>query len=106
MLEFLMAAVIAAASTPAAAAGGRVQPGAYHCSGGSAGNMQLSFKAGGQYANAQGKAGAYGFDAASGRLTFTSGPWEGFFGRLLPGGKIGLSSKPDTTSYYMVCERR
>jgi hypothetical protein len=82
---------------------GGAPSGSYQCYGGQAGNMTLTFK-GGQYANAQGKTGAYSM-GAGGRLAFTSGPWAGFHGRVLPDGKVGLSSKPDTTTYYMVCER-
>lgn len=96
----------AAPARPAGSTPGRLQPGAYQCYGGQAGNLRLNFSAGGRYSNAEGKAGAYTLDGGSGRIAFTSGPWAGFFGRVLPDGKVGLSSQPNTTTYYMVCERK
>ena len=58
----------------------------------------------GRYANEQGKAGAYTQDGP--KIAFTSGPWEGFYGEVLPDGRVGLSSRPNTSSYYMTCERK
>jgi hypothetical protein len=110
MLRILGAGILAAAAVatvaPAAAQenGGTVRPGAYQCYGGSAGNMKLSFQGPGRYANEQGKVGA--FTQEGPKIAFTSGPWEGFFGEVLPDGKVGLSSKPNGRPYYMTCERK
>lgn len=95
----------AAASAQGAPNGGAPAAGSYQCYGGAAGNMRLSFTGPGRYANDKGKTGAY-TSGEGGRITFTSGPWAGFYGRVLPNGKVGLSSKPDTKSYYMLCERK
>lgn len=86
------------------AAAGSVPAGNYQCYGGSAGNMKLTFRGPGQYANEQGSAGAYAMNGVD--ITFTSGPWEGFYGRVLPDGRVGLSSRPNAGSYYMTCERK
>lgn len=105
----------AAAASGGARGGGSIRAGNYHCTssvsaGGAgvqatAGNMRLVFRGGGQYANHQGKSGAYTV-SGSGAIAFTSGPWSGFYGQVLPDGKIGLSSRPNGRPYYMVCERR
>lgn len=93
-----------AGPAPKAGGAGAVPAGNYQCYGGSAGNMRLVFRGAGQYANEQGRAGAYTMSGAN--ITFTTGPWEGFFGELLPDGKVGLSSRPNGRPYYMTCERR
>lgn len=69
----------------AGAAGGRqtaastVSPGNYQCYGGDAGNM---------------------------RITLNGARWNGMYAAVLPDGRVGLSSRPNGTPYYMVCERR
>ncbi len=59
--------------------GGRAPDGNYQCYGGSAGNM---------------------------RITIRGGRWNEFYAASIPGGKVGISSRPDGKPYYMVCERR
>lgn len=59
--------------------GGRAPDGAYQCYGGQAGNM---------------------------RITIRGGRWNEFYAQSIPGGKVGISSRPDGKPYYMVCERR
>ena len=88
---------------PNAGAGGSVQPGQYQCYGGPAGNMKLSFRGGGQYANEQGKPGAYTQSGPT--VTFRSGPWAGFYGYVFPDGRVQLRTAPDRPS-SMECERR
>jgi hypothetical protein len=94
------------APTPTAPTGGGPVPGLYQCTGGPAGNLKLRFLGGGRYANEQGKVGVYSYNAGNGRMAFTSGPWSGFFGKVLAGGRIGLTSKPDASFYQMTCDRR
>ena len=94
----------AKAAAPVKAAAAAVSSGNYQCYGGSAGNIKLTFRGAGADANEQGKAGAYTMDGA--KITFTTGPWAGFFGELLPDGRVGLSSRPNGRPYYMTCERK
>jgi hypothetical protein len=61
------------------AGGGRAPDGNYQCYGGAAGNM---------------------------RITIRGGRWNEFYAAAIPGGKVGISSRPDGKPYYMVCERR
>lgn len=59
--------------------GGPAPDGNYQCYGGSAGNMRIAIR---------------------------GGRWNEFYARAIPGGKVGISSRPDGKPYYMVCERR
>jgi hypothetical protein len=68
-----------ASSGGAAGGGGRAPDGSYQCYGGQAGNM---------------------------RITIRGGRWNEFYAQAIPGGKVGISSRPDGKPYYMVCERR
>ncbi len=61
------------------AGGGRAPDGNYQCYGGAAGNM---------------------------RITIRGGRWNEYYAAAIPGGKVGISSRPDGKPYYMVCERR
>ena len=77
--------------------------GLYQCRGGPAGNLKLRFGPGNRYANEQGTAGAFTI-ANDGQISFTSGPWEGFFAKNLGKGKVGLTSRPNQSFYYMTCD--
>ncbi len=79
--------------------------GFYQCTSGAAGNLTLRILAGGRYANAQGVTGNYTRDA-SGRMAFKGGPWDGYYGATLAGGRIGLTASPTGTFYQMTCDRR
>jgi hypothetical protein len=80
-----------------------IGPGMYQCHGGSAGNMKLQFLENGKYANEQGTSGE--FQAiSSDEISFVTGPWEGFFGRILGLDKIGLTSRTAQSTYYMTCD--
>jgi hypothetical protein len=46
-----------------------------------------------EYADRNGKAGKYTFDAKNGDIVFETGAWAGFFGKKLAAGKIGISSR-------------
>lgn len=85
------------ASTPRA--------GNYQCFGGSAGNMKLRFGGGNTYANEQGATGTYRM-RPSGQMEFVSGPWQGFYAKTLEGGRVGLTSRPDSSFYQMTCDPR
>ena len=78
--------------------------GLYQCRSDGAGLSELTFGDPGEYAGADGAKGAYTFDAGSGRMAFTSGYLEGFFGAVFADGKVGLSSKPDQDWFYMTCQ--
>jgi hypothetical protein len=86
--------------TPGAPAAGM-----YLCRGGPAGNFRIAFNAGSSYANEQGAAGAYAFDPATANIDFTTGPWAGFYGRVLADGDVGMTGKPDRSFFAMTCER-
>lgn len=92
------------AARPSASNGPAV--GAYQCVSGGAGNLNLRILAGGRYANAQGVTSSFSYDASSRRLRFSGGPWDGYGGRLLDGGRIGLSADPNASFYQMTCDRR
>lgn len=82
--------------------GGPVQVGRYQCNGGPAGNMKLSFLAGGRYANEQGSSGK--FSQTGPTITFVGGPWAGFFGHVYPSGDVQLRTAPTRPS-TMQCQR-
>lgn len=96
----------APAPAPTPASGGGPAAGLYQCVSGSAGNLTLRILGGGRYANAQGVTGRYSFDAGSRRMRFSGGPWDGYGGRLLDGGRIGLSADVNASFYQMTCDRR
>jgi len=89
-----------------AAPGGPLETGSYSCwaANGVAGTLRLVIRSGSQYADGNGTAGSYRYDAGSGRITFQSGPWGGFYGTALEPGKIGISSRPGGFS-NTVCNR-
>ena len=58
--------------------GGAAPSGNYQCYGGAAGNM---------------------------RITISRGRWQGYYAAVLEDGRVGISSQPNGTPYYMVCER-
>ncbi len=101
---FMLKPLVPVREAPAGDAG-LPASGPYQCSGGAAGNLKLHFTGPGRYANAQGKSGAYQ-RLPGGKLAFTSGPWEGFFARVLPHGRVGLTSSENSTVYYMTCDRQ
>lgn len=94
--------------TPALAqpAGGGPATGRYECwaAGGVAGTLNLEITGPSSYAG-NGKAGDYTFSPENGRITFSSGPWAGFYGKLLGPTKIGISSRPGGSS-NTVCDRK
>ena len=55
-----------------------------------------------KYDNGKGKSGQYSYDAATAKISFQSGPWEGYFGKLLGPDKIGLASR-DNGHYGTSC---
>lgn len=79
--------------------------GMYQCRGGPAGNFRIEFRAGNAYANDKGVAGVYAFDPATANVDFTTGPWEGFYGRVLKDGDVGMTSNPSRSFFQMTCER-
>lgn len=96
-----------AGTTPAEARGAdRTTPGLYHCvaAGGVAGVLKLEIIDAGQYGNGAGKKGRYS-TGGDGKLTFESGPWAGYFGKVLGPGKIGLASR-DNGYYGTTCDRK
>lgn len=95
----------AATVAPKPAGGGTPRTGNYQCFGGAAGNMKLRFGPGASYANEQGKTGAYKM-RPSGQMEFVSGPWAGFYAKTLGDGRVGLTSRADSTFYQMTCDPR
>lgn len=82
-----------------------LERGTYRCwaAGGTAGTLRLVVRSSTRYADRNGQAGTYAFDPSTQQITFTSGPWAGYYGKLLAPGKIGLSSRPG--AYYgTVCD--
>ena len=59
---------------------------------------------GGRYSNDLGSVGSYTLTA--GRLAFKGGPWDGYYGATLAGGRIGLTASATGTFYQMTCDRR
>ncbi len=80
--------------------GGALETGNYACwtANGVAGTLRLVIRNGSQYADGEGNSGNYTYDAASGGIQWTSGPWGGFYGTKLGPGKIGISSRPGAFS--------
>jgi hypothetical protein len=88
-----------------AANGGGLAGGPYNClaAGGAAGTLQLVIKSASQYADRNGKTGAYSYDPKTRKIVFHSGPWAGYYGEKLGPGKIGIASRPG--GYYgTVCD--
>lgn len=85
------------------AASDTVVRGHYSCwaAAGIAGTMKLEITGSSSYAG-NGKSGTYKYDPASQKIQFVSGPWEGFHGKRLGQGKIGVSSRPGG-SYMTTC---
>lgn len=77
-LTWMLSAGPAASQSKAAATTGKPS-GNYQCYGGAAGNMKISINA---------------------------GRWQGYYAETLPDGKVGISSRPNGSPYYMVCEKR
>lgn len=106
-MHYYLAWMLSAASSSGAKAP-RVQgiaakalaPGNYHCvaAGGIAGTLKLVIKDATHYADRQGKTGVYAYDPKSGEIAFESGSWEGYFGKNLGPGRIGIASRRGT--YY------
>ncbi|MBX3563320.1 MAG: hypothetical protein KF730_01970 [Sphingomonas sp.] len=94
-----------AAAPVAAAPGGNPKPGVYQCVGGPAGNLKLRFFTGGGYANEQGARGRYA-PGKNGQIKFVTGPWEGYYGKVLANGRIGLTSVEGGSFYNMTCDPR
>jgi hypothetical protein len=86
------------------AGSGALARGHYSCfaAAGIAGTMKLDITGDGSYAG-NGKSGRYSFDPGTQKIQFTSGPWEGFHGKRLAPGKIGVSSRPGG-SYMTTCD--
>ena len=103
-LTWMLAKDDGKAGAPAASATAPTA-GTYKCSLGAAGNFLLTIASATLYSTAYtGQAGKSGeYSNASGKLSFTSGPLAGNHGAVLGETKVGLSSKPDTKSYYAVC---
>ena len=78
-LQWMLTPVAGKTAPAKPATGGKIVPGNYQCYGGPAGNM---------------------------RITLTGERWNDMYAKALPDGKVGLSSKPNTTLFYMTCERR
>lgn len=83
-----------AASTGGQAAS--LSPGSYACTaaGGVAGSLRLVIKDESRYTDRQGAGGTYQFEAKTGKIVFSSGPWAGNYGQRLGAKKIGVSSRP------------
>ncbi|ESQ79840.1 hypothetical protein [Asticcacaulis sp. YBE204] len=77
--------------------------GKYQCYSGAGGNMKLNFAAGNSYSNEQGKAGKYTV-SKDGLMTFTNGPWAGFYAKVIGPTKVGLTSNPAANFYQMTCD--
>ena len=107
---FVLAVLIASATIapePAFALEGPGEnpaPGMYQCFsfGGAGGAMKVEIRGAGRYANEQGTAGKYELDG-NGNMVFVSGPWEGYFGRALDGGKLGLTHDLSRNFFGMSC---
>lgn len=102
---WMLTAVAASPVQRAAPVAATPKPGNYQCFGGPAGNLKLRFGAGNSYANEQGSAGTYKV-RPSGQLEFVSGPWAGFYAKTLDGGRVGLTSRAESTFYNMTCDPR
>lgn len=85
--------------------GGPLEPGSYSCSAEAAGTFPIEVIDGNRYRDRAGTVGEYAYDAATSRITWTSGSLAGQYGRKLKPGKFGLSSAPART-LYVVCNRR
>lgn len=83
---------------------GAPKPGIYQCRGGPAGNFKIEFRNGNAYANDKGDAGAYAFDPQNADIDFSTGPWAGFYARVLKDGDVGISGKPDRSFFQMTCQ--
>lgn len=77
------------------AGSGALAKGTYSCwaAGGIAGTMKLTISGGSSYAG-NGKGGSYKYEEASQKIQFTSGPYDGMYGKRLAPSKIGISSRP------------
>lgn len=84
--------------------GGALARGRYECwaAAGVAGTLNLEIKGDTTYAG-NGKAGDLTYDPQTGKISFQSGPWAGFYGKRLGSGKIGISSRPGG-SYNTSCD--
>lgn len=115
---FMLEAAPVAASSPksssqitapnnsvANAANHRPNNGFYQCVSGAAGNLTLNILSASRYSNAQGVTGNYSIDNG-GKIAFNTGPWAGYYGRVLAGGRIGLTSSASSNFYQMTCDRR
>lgn len=89
-----------AGQTAEAERGGALETGSYECwtANGVAGTLRLVIRNQSQYTDGDGNSGNYTYDAASGGIRWTSGPWGGFYGTKLGRGKIGISSRPGAFS--------
>ncbi|OYY91244.1 MAG: hypothetical protein B7Y45_04470 [Sphingomonas sp. 28-66-16] len=94
-----------ATATNGTAPGGNPKPGLYQCFGGPAGNLKLRFLGGNGYANEQGVKGSFA-PGRDGQIKFVSGPWKGFFGKVLAHGRIGLTSVDGGSFYNLTCDPR
>lgn len=101
-LSATMPGVAIATSGP----GGDPASGMYQCFsfGGAGGAMKIEILGAGRYANEQGTAGDYDLDG-NGNMVFVSGPWEGYFGRALDDGKLGLTHDLSGNFFGMSCNR-
>lgn len=83
-----------------------VAAGAYICyaAGGAAGMMRLTIQ-GARYTVGNGSAGSFDFDPKSAAIRFKSGTWEGYYGKVLGPGRIGVSSRPGGF-YATTCDRK
>ena len=84
------------ASQATAAGGTALEPGSYACwaANGVAGTLKLVIVDSSHYSDGTGNLGRYAFDPASGAIQWQAGPWDGFHGKRLGPGRIGISSRP------------
>jgi hypothetical protein len=92
------------AARTASATGGPA-PGTYQCTSSTAGNLVVRFLPGNRYADRRNVAGRYTINQR-GQISFVDGPLSGMYGRVLDGGRLGLTADPAGSFYAMTCDRR
>jgi hypothetical protein len=84
--------------------------GAYQCSSSTAGITTFVVQAGGRYANGRGASGTMRMTGphrdrpAWQTFALVGGPLDGFYGAIMDGGRIGLTSQANASFYNMTCD--
>jgi hypothetical protein len=90
---------------PARSSTGSPAAGTYQCTSSTSGNLVVRIMPGNRYADRNNVAGAFTVNPG-GQIGFVNGPLTGMYGRVLAGGRLGLTSNPEGSFYAMTCDRR